>query len=199
MGRSEDRVSHGVAAAVVVLLHGLMIAALTHALRLGYLVIPRPATHLSAMAVPSLLVTFVASVGNDTTAFPFPDKDLAQGVLRDVQAEIVQPRDFALPDEAPSVVAAAPNLTSKAGEVRILCEVHVHQGRAGDVQAVDLGECTGDEAWQRSLLRSIQQAARLISPTEAGEFPPVRTLYMDTHSPSPEVLARQLSEPVAHR
>jgi len=198
LGSSEGRVTHGVAATVVILLHGLMIAALTHALRLGYLVVPQPEAHVSAMAVSPLLVTFVSSVGNDKTAPALTDKDLSQGALRDVQAEIIPPRDFTLPDDAPSVVAAR-SITSKAGELRILCEVHIHQGRAGEVQAVDFGECTGDSVWQRSLLRSIQQAARLVSPTAEGEFPPVRTLFMDTSSPSPEVLARQLSEPVARR
>ena len=80
-----------------------------------------------------------------------------------------------------------------------MCEVHIHQGSAGSAQGIDLGACTGDLEWQHSLLRSIQSAARLLTPVQDGEFPPVWTLIMDTASPSPEVLARQLSEPSAHR
>lgn len=200
MLRADDHFARGVAAGVVVLLHGLMIAALMHALRLGYLVVSHPQAHSSAMVVPpvAMVMTFVASSGHDKAAAPFIDKDFSAGAFRDVQSEIIQPRDFTLPDTESSVVAA-PGTATKSGEVRILCEVHIHQGHAGQVQAIDFGECSGDSVWQRSLLRSIQQAARLVSPTEQGEFPPVRTLLMDTASPSPEVLARQLSEPIARR
>jgi hypothetical protein len=177
-----------------------MVAALMHALRLGYLVAPHVQAHFAAMTVPpvALVMTFVSSSGHDKTASPFIDKDFSDGALRDVQAEIIQPRNFTLPDVEPSV-AAAPSTVPESGEVRILCEVHIHQGHTGEVQAVDFGVCTGDSVWQRSLLRSIQQAARLVSPMEGGEFPPVRTLLMDTASPSPAVLARQLSEPIARR
>ena len=200
MAGSEDRLTRGGAAVAVVLLHGLMLAALTHAFRMGYLVVPHAEGYSSAMVVPpqDMLVTFVSSVGHDKTAAPLTDKDFSKGALREVHAEIIQPQDFLLP-EVETSVAAAPSPKPKAGEVRILCEVHVHQGHSGDVQAVDFGECNGDSVWQRSLLRSIQQAARLITPAQEGEFPPVRILLMDTASPSPEVLARQLSEPIARR
>jgi hypothetical protein len=189
-----------VAAVAVILLHGFMLAALTHAFSLGYLVVPHAERYSSAMTVPpqDMVVTFVSSVGHDKTATPFTDREISKGALRDVQAEIIQPRDFTLP-EVETSVAAAPSSKPEAGEVRILCEVHVHQGHSGDVQAVDFGACNGDSVWQRSLLRSIQQAARLITPAQEGEFPPVRILLMDTASPSPDVLARQLSEPIARR
>ena len=48
MPRSDERVARGVAAGVVVLLHGLMIAAFMHALRLGYLVVPHLEMRFSA-------------------------------------------------------------------------------------------------------------------------------------------------------
>ena len=200
MLRSDECFTRGVAAGVVLLLHGLMIAAFMHSLRLGYLVAPHPQVRSSAMAVPpmAMVVTFVSPSGRDKTASLFIDKDLSEGELRDVRAEIMQPLDFTLPETEPSVTAA-PSTASESGELRILCEVHIHQGHTGQVQAIDFGECTGDSVWQRSLLRSIQQAARLVSPTEEGEFPPVRTLVLDTASPSPEVLARQLSEPIGRR
>lgn len=200
MAGSEDRLTRGGAAVAVVLLHGLMLAALTHSFRVGYLVVPHAHRYSSATVVPprDMVVTFVSSVGHDKTAAPFTDKDLARVALKDVQVEIIQPRDFTLPEVEDSM-AAASSPKPEAGEVRILCEVHVHQGHSGDVQAVDFGECNGDSVWQRSLLRSIQQAARLITPAQEGEFPPVRILLMDTASPSPEVLARQLSEPIARR
>src|ERR1700722_11439663 len=107
-----------------------------------------------------MVATFVSSSGPASAPSPFLDKDPAEGALRDVQAEAIQPRDITLPD-APSSARTALSIASKSGEVRIVCEVHIHQGRAGAVQAVDLGVCTGDSEWQRSLLRSIQEAARL--------------------------------------
>ena len=200
MLRSDERFVRGAAASVVVLLHGLIIAAFVHALRLGYLVAPHTEAPSFAMAVlpVAMVMTFVSSSGHDKTASPFIDKDFSEGALRSIPTEIMQPRDFTLPD-VESPVAAAPSTAPESGEVRILCEVHIHQGHTGEVQAVDFGVCTGDSMWQRSLLRSIQQAARLVSPMEEGEFPPVRTLFLDTASPSPAVLARQLSEPIAHR
>ena len=200
MNSSEDHISRIVSAAVVVLLHGLTIAAMMHALRLGYLVVPRPQPRSSAMLTPTtaMVVIFVSTPDKDKTEARVFDKDLSEGALRDVEPEIIQPRDFTLPD-TDSSVASTSTPAPQSGEVRILCEVHIHQGRAGAVQAVDFGVCNGDSAWQRSLLRSIQQAARLVSPTEEGEFPPVRTLLLDTAALSPEVLARQLSEPIARR
>jgi len=200
LGSPEDRLFRASAAAVVVLLHGLIIAALMPALRLGYLVVPQPQVHLAAVTGPpvAMVATFVSSSGPVSATSPFLDKDPAEGALRDVQAEVIQPRDITLPDEQPSA-AAVRSIASENGEVRIVCEVHIHQGSAGAVQAVDFGVCTGDLEWQRSLLHSIQQAARLLTPAQSGEFPPVRTLMMDTASPSPEVLARQLSEPTARR
>ena len=66
------------------------------------------------------------------------------------------------------------------------------------VQAIDLGQCSGDARWQRSLLQSIRNAVSLRYPNStARAFPPVRTLVMNTLSMSAEELARQLSEPQA--
>ena len=151
------------------------------------------------MAPPAaMLVTFVSTTDQDEKESRSVDKSLSEGALRDIKPEIIQPLDFTLPDMETAAVSA-PTRSPQTGEQRIVCEVHIHQGHAGAVQAIDFGACNGDSAWQRSLLRSIQEAARLVSPMEEGEFPPVRTLLMDTASPSPEVLARQLSESVARR
>ena len=200
MGSPEDLLSRGAAAALVVLLHGLIIAAFMPALRLGYLVVPQSEAHLAAVTSPpvAMVATFVSSSGPASATSPFLDRDPAEGALRDVQSEVIQPRDITLPDAQPAA-ATARSIASENGEVRIVCEVHIHQGSAGAVQAVDFGVCTGNLEWQRSLLHSIQEAARLLSPVREGAFPPVRTLMMDTASPSPEVLARQLSEPIARR
>jgi hypothetical protein len=180
------------------MLHGLIIAALMPALRLGYLVIPQPEAHSVATTSPpvSMVATFVSLPDPGNATSPLLDLNPVKGALRDVQAEVIQPQDFKLPD-APSSEAAAQRVASQSGEKRIVCEVHIHQGSGGAVQAVDFGVCTGDLEWQHSLLHSIQQAARLLTPVQDGEFPPVRTLMMDTASPSPEVLARQLSETVS--
>ena len=200
MDGTEDRFSRGVAAGAVVLLHGLFIAALMPSLRLGYVVIPRSQANLVAVTDPpvAMVASFFTSSDPVGATSRYLAKDPAEGALRDVQAEVVQPRDIRLPDEQSSAPAAR-SIASESGEVRVVCEVHIHQGSAGAVQAVDFGVCTGDLQWQRSLLHSIQEAARLVSPIREGEFPPVRTLIMDTASPSAEVLARQLSEPIARR
>ena len=198
LGSAQDRVSRGVAAAAVVLLHGLIIAALMPALRLGYRVVPQPEAHSVATTSPpvTMVATFVSLPDRDNAISPPLDLDPIKGALRDVQAEVIQPQDITLPD-APSSAATAQRVASQTGEVRIVCEVHIHQGSAGAVQAVDFGVCTGDLEWQHSLLHSIQEAARLLTPVQDVEFPPVRTLMLDTAAPSPEVLARQLSEPIA--
>ena len=54
---------------------------------------------------------------------------------------------YMLPDMESSV-AAAPSTAPEFGELKILCEVHIHQGHAGQVQAIDFGECIGDSVWQ---------------------------------------------------
>ena len=200
MGSAEDRLSRGIAAAAVVLLHGLIIAALMPALRLGYRVVPQSQAHSAATTSPpvAMVTTFVSLPDPGNVTSPLLDLDPIKGALRDVRADVIRPQDITLPD-APSSAAVARRVASETGEVRIVCEVHIHQGSAGAVQAVDLGLCTGDLEWQQSLLHSIQEAARLVTPVQDGQFPPVRTLMMDTASPSPEMVARQLSEPVTRR
>ena len=200
LGSAQDRLPRGIAAAAVVLLHGLIIAALIPALRLGYRVVPQPEAHSVATTSPpaAMVATFVSLPDPGNATSPLLDLDPIKGALRDIQAEVIRPQDITLPD-ALSAEDVARRAASDTGEVRIVCEVHIHQGSAGAVQAVDFGVCTGDLEWQHSLLHSIQEAARLLTPVQDGEFPPVRTLMMDTASPSPEVLARQLSEPLTRR
>jgi hypothetical protein len=197
-GSTVDRFAHFGTAAVVVLLHALMIGLFVRALQLGTLVIPLPDAHSSVPLKPEetpVKASIVSAAGHDTSGSPFEDADLSRGSLTDIAVDIPEPRDFLM--EVEPITAAAPSATAYSGEVRILCEVHIHQSVSGEVQAIDLGGCSGDSLWQRSLLQSIQQAARLVSPTLEGRFPPVRTLMLDTASLSPEVLARQLSEPDA--
>ncbi len=96
----------------------------------------------------------------------------------------------------PQMEANEPRATSaERGVVTAHCEVHIHQGNTGVVQAVDLGECTGDLEWQRVLMGSISMAATLVSPVAGTRFPPVRTWNFDTASISAEQLAEQLSRP----
>jgi hypothetical protein len=81
------------------------------------------------------------------------------------------------------------------GSVVFHCEVHFHQNPQGQVQAIDFGTCTGDAAWQHSLIETLQRAAQLVSAREGASFPPVRTLVFDTDALSPDLLAEQLAEP----
>lgn len=82
---------------------------------------------------------------------------------------------------------------SHPGTAGVRCEVHIHQDEQGHVQAIDLGACTENAAWQRTLLYAIAQAASMATPSPATH-PPELTLTLDTNSISPPVLAHLLSE-----
>jgi hypothetical protein len=90
---------------------------------------------------------------------------------------------------AQKIVIASP----QSGDVRKHCEVHVHQDVHGAVQAVDFGECTPDDAWQKAILQAIQRSAALMKPSALGAFPPVRTFRFETEAISTTALARELS------
>jgi len=174
-----------------------MILGLMPALRVGYLTPPRRQMESLSLPVPSTVVTLISSTGQDEWAAAIADPKLAVGELKTVHLDIPDPQKVALPIQASSIVSAS-SAISESGTATILCEVHVHQSLSGEVQAVDFGECNEGAMWQRSLLRSIQQAARLMS-TQEGPFPPVRTLFFNTTAVSTEVLARQLMEPAPRR
>jgi hypothetical protein len=93
--------------------------------------------------------------------------------------------------------AAVSPTPAVAGDLRIRCEVHIHQDSRGQVQAIDFGACSGDEHWQHNLLDVLQQAAALIRPREGAGVAPVKTMIFDTDAISPAMLATQLMERVS--
>jgi hypothetical protein len=126
----------------------------------------------------------------------FREPDLAEVSLKSIRADLSPsvlqiPETDASPDVPPSAAAIS-------GQIGLRCEVHVHQGPRGQVQAIDFGECNGDAAWQRSLIQALQSAVELVSPTSDVVFKPVRTFIFSTDSISADVLAKQLSvaEPI---
>lgn len=73
------------------------------------------------------------------------------------------------------------------------CEIHIHQDPQGQVQAVNLGPCTENSAWQRALLHAIVRGARMTAPRQNGLRAPEVTLTVDTNRISPVLVARILS------
>jgi hypothetical protein len=94
-------------------------------------------------------------------------------------------------ETGPSVPQGAS--ASRPGTLGVRCEVHIHQDTQGHVQAIDLGRCTENAGWQRELLRSIVQAASMVTASSRAR-PPELTLTLTTNRISPPVLAHLLSE-----
>jgi hypothetical protein len=108
-------------------------------------------------------------------------------------ASTPRPVDIPTPQAEGDVPGSNIQPTPAIGRTGLSCEVHIHQSPAGQVRAIDFGECTGDRVWQHALLQSIERAAQLMKPTPDARFPPVRTLAIHTSNVSPILLARQLS------
>jgi len=122
------------------------------------------------------------------------DRQLAHPVLREIRFEWSDP--VQLPVEADESKATSSSAVA-SGIVPVHCEIHIHQRRDGQVQAIDFGVCTGDAVWQQQLLKNLQRAAGLVVVHSGNATPPVRTLILDTNTLSPEILAEQLGEPSA--
>jgi len=95
------------------------------------------------------------------------------------------------PQSSPPLSAA-----SRPGIGSARCEVHIHQDRQGRVQAIDLGQCTENAAWQTALLQSLILAAARVTPS-SGVRAPELTLTLNTNRISAVLLARLLSDPVS--
>jgi hypothetical protein len=63
----------------------------------------------------------------------------------------------------------SPAPTTDIGD-SFLCQVQIVQDSAGNVQEILLPRCNGSAAWQRSLVRAIQQASPLPAPPSAKVF-----------------------------
>lgn len=107
-----------------------------------------------------------------STRVPFPEPGL------DVDAGSIVPQ----------------SLPARPGTAGVHCEVHIHQDAQGRVQAIDLGACTEDAAWQRTLLSAVARAAALATPSSAVHSPEL-TLTLNTNHISPVALAHVLSDP----
>ena len=193
---SAKHVRHGVVALVVMFLHVGIVAVFQPVVSLGQLALRHRQLGLISTLHSSdtMLLLFL---GSDETERSLVRQKQVTGALQEVRLAVVEPQTIDWPDAESDVAATVQSKLLQMGEQKVLCEVHVHQSQFGQVQSVDFGECTGDSAWQRSLLSSIARAARLLSRHDDVVFPPVRTMILDTAVPSPEMLAQQLSQPLA--
>lgn len=196
----RDNEGRAVACVAVCVLHLLFALAFLSRPRVGSLAFPRSNAHsFRPERSDELRLSLILLPAAPSKARPH--ESWAADVVYLKHTEVAIPA-LAVPsiDDIDSAAPATPE-ASKPGERGIRCEVHVHQSPQGRVEAIDFGTCTGDTAWQRSLIQSLQRAAELITPRAGNPFPPVRTFNLDTASISPLVLAQELSiaEPIQPR
>ena len=178
----------------------LILAALDLGARPGAPLVWQPDAH-SAISLPKESIIEDVAITTSANSVSRTARDLnASATVNDstdrALKHAIARADRALAKDA-GVAVAVPPLPAVTGDLPIRCEVHIHQDGRGQVQAIDFGVCTGDEAWQRDLLDRLEQAARLLRPSEGASVAPVTTLVFDTDSISPEILASQLMEPRA--
>jgi hypothetical protein len=180
--------------------HAVIIAALFLGARSGTSVLWKPDAHSADLLPPRSVITEVEiplSRTSGTNQRRAPSGQVAQSKSAVHSLRLAEAQsENELRTTSESTVDAV-SLPAVTGDVRIRCEVHIHQDVHGQVQAIDFGVCTGDQLWQRNLLEQLQQAARLIRPTENAVLAPVRTLLVDSDTIAPAILAAQLTEPAA--
>lgn len=74
-----------------------------------------------------------------------------------------------------------------AGHDSFACRVSVVQDGVGNVQAVNLEQCTDDSRWQQSLVRAIRSASPLPAPPDSAIFTPTLRLVFSADAPDPPV------------
>jgi hypothetical protein len=139
-----------------------------------------------------LLVTLLPAETTTEKREGVPKSGFVVSSAVDVSADISSPAyvETSNEEKPEKIVIAVP----QEGDLRRSCEVHVHQNPHGAVQAVDFGECTPDDAWQKTILLAIQRSTALMKPSPLGVFPPVRTFRFESDAISTITLAEQLSE-----
>jgi len=189
---SESLLARGVAFSIAGLVHLGVLAAFLAKAHVGLSVQLHPEAHPSDNVTP--IIAFIVSQGaqgTKPTASSWPTLEKKQ--LASVSQEVDVPAAAPVWPAETDLTAQATQPAPSAGRTGLRCEVHIHQSLAGRVQAIDFGECIGDRIWQHTLLQTLERAAQLIQPTSDAQFPPVRTLTIDTDNLSPVVLAQQLS------
>jgi hypothetical protein len=184
--------SRGGALSITVLLHLGALVGFLSGLHVGLPVQLHPDAHPSDTRAP-LIASIISLSDNDTaitgsTLAPLKAESIASPPIH-FDVPIPTPAWQSEDDPTPSITQPAP----APGRMGLRCEIHIHQSLAGQVQAIDFGECTGDAVWQRTLLQTVERAAQLVRPAPDVQFPPVRTLTVGTDNLSPIVLAQQLS------
>lgn len=178
-----------------ILVHAAFLVALLSALQVGTSAMRAPPNALLERASPVSAVPAVIFLVLHRHAAELSDEPLNLPGFVNPNLEPI-PIALPLPDtgwgieNATSVPRSA---VSHPGTVGVRCEVHIHQDAQGHVQAIDLGACTENAAWQRALLRAIAQAASTATPSPAAR-PPELTLTLDTNRISPPALAHLLSQ-----
>lgn len=185
-------IARAFALGIVVVLHALVLAGFLGRWRVGLATELQSDARLSEKEAP--MVASIISFGAAESRIPADRGPVPDGRgLSFKQTSIDIPLRtpvWQAEDEGSGATATPPPVAGRTG---LYCEVHIHQSPQGRVQAIDFGECTGDSVWQRTLLRTIEQAAQLLDPTPGAQFPSVRTLTVKTNSLSAVMLAQQLS------
>lgn len=96
-----------------------------------------------------------------------------------------RPRSPVNPDSEPQYSNARnPNEASMADPI-FRCQVRIIQDAHGSVQEVQLLDCNGSVAWQRSLVSAIQAASPLPAPPSPSVFTHTLTLTFEGHAYAP--------------
>jgi hypothetical protein len=180
--------------ATVVIVHALIIGTMLSALQVGSS--SARAIHEAQLESASETLTVQAFISIcshcDSAAASDAPLGLPTSFRPDLKPHNVFP--FPKPQSGTKIAGYRPSAASRPGIAPVRCEVHIHQNAQGDVQAIDLGPCTENAAWQNALLRTIMQAAALATPSSATR-PPELTLTLNTNRISADLLARVLSDP----
>lgn len=178
----------------VLLVHALIIGAMLSALRVGSF--SARAVHEAQLERASQVSAVQAFISVCPTCNSAEVSDAPLNLSTSFRPDLKPLRVLPFPKPQWGAKAGGPLLSAafSPGIAAVRCEVHIHQDARGHVQAIDLGPCTENAAWQHALLHEIIQAAALATPSSATR-PPELTLTLNTNRISAVLLARVLSDP----
>src|SRR6185437_7723823 len=189
--RCSSLISRATVLGTVILVHAIALAGFLSRWHVGLATELQSDTPLSQTQAP--MIASIVSLGPERNHGPAdlgPPSDSLRLFAKQISIDIPIPAPVWPPEDDGQAATAAPH--PAAGRTGRYCEVHIHQSPQGRLQAVDFGECTGDVVWQRTLLETIERAARLLDPAPGAHFPAVRTFTVRANGLSAVVLAQQL-------
>lgn len=179
--------------------HALVVGAMLSALQVGTFSMQAARDGQLERASPfSMVEAFISSCTNCRSTEPTPGEALALTNSLRPHLKVLRMSSLSEPQWGTDAGRKLLNAASRPGIAGVRCEVHIHQNAYGHIQAVDLGPCTENAAWQQTLLRRIIQAAALTTPSPVLHRPEL-TLTLNTNRISAALLARVMSDPVTPR